>query len=259
MHDDQASRRGTDEVDPHWYRDAFGALYPVLYAHRTVESAGPEARMAAEELALSGRENLLDLACGNGRHLVHLCQHAVCSVGLDYSPELLALAAQNLRPGPAVLLTRGDMRAIPFYEVFDAVTSFFTSFGYFSSDEENGQVAKEVARVLRPGGRFFVDYLNREWVAATLEPESVRSEQGYVIAETRWIDAEMRRVNKCIEVSRDGQAVTELAESVRLYTQEELTGLLAAAGLRVDRVYGGYGREPFGSASPRMILIGKKA
>lgn len=242
-----------------WYEDAFGALYPVLYAHRTVEAAGAEARMAAEELALSGGENLLDLACGNGRHLVHLSEQAGRSVGLDYSPELLALAAGNLGAHLPVLLVRADMRAIPFPETFDAVTSFFTSFGYFFGEEENRQVARELARVLRPQGRFFIDYLNKDHVLETLEPESARSEQGYAIAETRWIDPEGPRVNKRTVVTRGGTPVTELTESVRLYTQDELALLLAEAGLTVDRVYGGYDRAPFGPGTPRMILTGRKA
>ena len=47
--------------------------------------------------------------------------------GLDYSRELLAAARDAL--GPEAALVRGDMRALPFDGVFDAVTGFFTSFG----------------------------------------------------------------------------------------------------------------------------------
>ena len=108
-----------------WHQRSFGALYPVLYAHRNVEAAAPEAAFAAQRLGLRPDDRVLDLCCGNGRHMVHLLRHTPRVVGLDYSPDLLALASEQL--GNSAGLVRGDMRAVPFGAVFDAVTNFFTS------------------------------------------------------------------------------------------------------------------------------------
>ena len=52
----------------------------------------------------------------------------------------------------------GDMLSLPFEREFDAVYSFFTSFGYFG-DDENEQVLAGIARALKPGGRFLLDIL----------------------------------------------------------------------------------------------------
>ena len=239
-----------------WYRRGFNALYPVVYAHRTVEAAEPEAAFAAEQLGLSRSDCVLDLCCGNGRHMVHLARQASTIVGLDYSPDLLALATDNV--GRNAWRVRGDMRALPFGCVFDVVVNFFTSFGYFVSREENLEVVREVARVLKPAGRFFIDYLNPAAVERTLVPESVRDSLGYTIRETRWIDRDKQRVNKTIAVSKDGRTIAESGESVRLYEREELLEFLSEAGLRADRVFGDYAGAEFGDEEPRMILVGHK-
>ena len=47
-------------------------------------------------------------------------------------------------------------------------------------------------------------------------------------------------------------------ESVRMYGREELEGMLAAAGLGVESVYGDYCREEYTHDSPRLILAGRK-
>lgn len=114
-------------IDEHWYKRSFVAQYGVVYAHRSVEAAVREAAFAVSQLVIDGSERVLDLCCGNGRHMGHLLRRTPHVTGLDYSRELLAAARDTL--GPEAALVRGDMRALPFDGVFDAVTSFFTSFG----------------------------------------------------------------------------------------------------------------------------------
>ncbi len=239
-----------------WYQSSFDALYPVVYAHRSLEAAAPEAAFAAEQLDIGADDAVLDLCCGNGRHMVHMRRHAARIAGLDYSADLLCLARGHL--GPDGTLVRADMRSIPFGTVFNAVVSFFTSFGYFPTREENLGVVREVARVLKPQGRFFIDYLNAACVERTLVPESAREYNEYTIRERRWIDTERRRVNKITAVQRGGQRLGEWGESVQLYTEAEFRGLIGDAGLRVDRVFGDYDGGPLGADRPRMIVVGHK-
>ncbi len=266
------------QVPADWYTKTFDALYPVVYAHRSVEAAEPEARFAAEQVRPRPEDSVLDLCCGNGRHMVHLRKRAGRLVGLDYSADLLQIAAQNLdveggesdpsdsadregsrqRPTP-LRLVRADMRFIPFENAFDVVVNFFTSFGYFLSPEENRQVVEGVSAALKPGGRFFIDYVNRAHVERTLVPESTRNQGPYEIRERRWIDAATCRVNKKTHVTREGALVAETGESVRLYTQDEFRGLLAEGGLCMERVFGDYSGALFDETHPRMIVVGRKA
>ena len=239
-----------------WYARSFGMLYPVLYAHRSVEAARPEALFAVDRLGIGPDCTVLDLCCGNGRHMAAVSEYTRHLTGLDYSPHLLALARQQV-PSEAGLV-RGDMRHLPFFSRFDVVLNFFTSFGYFPAREENLSVAREVARVLRPEGRFFIDYLNAAHVRATLVPHSERNAGGYRVLEDRWIDEERRRVNKTTRVIDADREMALFEESVALYEEEEFPGLLREAGLEPEETFGGYDGAPVSPACPRLIVCGRK-
>jgi len=245
-------------IDSEWYETAFDALYPLIYAHRTVEAAAPEVRFAIDRLGLQPEHNVLDLACGNGRHLVHLVDCVACAAGLDYSAELLQIARHQL--GRLGRLVRADMRSLPFSEgAFDAVLNFFTSFGYFPTDAENREVVRGIARVLKPDGVFLLDFLNPPYVESTLVPYSTREEHGFVIDERRWINRANNRINKTTEVKRGGKVVMESGGSVQLYDYSALHALFREAGLQVEAVYGDFDGADLDADQPRMILIGRKA
>jgi SAM-dependent methyltransferase len=101
-------------------------------------------------------EAALDLGCGTGaasRAIRHLC-HSVL-VGVDLSGGMLREARQRWPmdgQGPRLLLCQGDALAIPAGQRFDLVVSF----GMFMHIEPRRlpRMVAEVARVLRPGGRF---------------------------------------------------------------------------------------------------------
>jgi SAM-dependent methyltransferase len=98
----------------------------------------------------------LDVCCGTGAAVAMLrplCRERV--VGLDFSPGMLDVCRRHVAdmPGSApVELIRADALAMPFSAAFDLVVSF-GAFGHILERDEPRFVA-EVARVLRPGGRF---------------------------------------------------------------------------------------------------------
>ncbi len=250
-----ASRQPT--IAPDWYQLSFDSLYPIVYAHRDADSAQREAEFCIEQLGISKSDTVLDLCCGNGRHMMHLAPRARRIVGLDFSAHLLTLARQAANEA---WLVRADMRRQPFASAFDVVANFFTSFGYFLSREDNLRVVREITRSLKPGGRFFIDYINLNWAKAHVEPRSVRFREDYEIREERWIDEQRGRMNKTTRVLLDGRQVSETGESVQLYTLDEMAALLTEGGLRMECAYGDYsGSECCEPSKPRMILIGRKA
>jgi ubiquinone/menaquinone biosynthesis C-methylase UbiE len=98
----------------------------------------------------------LDVCCGTGAGIAllrPLCRGRV--VGLDFSQGMLEVCRQraaDMPGGAPVELVRGDALAMPFTAAFDVVTCF-GAFGHILEKDEPRFVA-EVARVLRPGGRF---------------------------------------------------------------------------------------------------------
>ncbi len=239
--------------DRDWWADWFNEHYLDVYPHRNRESARAEAHAAIEWLRLSAENSVLDLCCGSGRHLYWLFEEGITqSVGLDFSVALLKEARKKISPEP--YLVRGDMRRLPFSGCFDAVLMFFTSFGYFDTDEENSQVLREIIQVLRPGGGYLIDYLNAWKVKATLEAETVRTQGDSTIHEIRRIVDGGRRVKKEIFIKRNGKE-DRYEESLRLYSPPELLAMFEILDCMPDKVYGDFDGSAFRTDSDRVILV----
>lgn len=241
-----------------WYASWFGADYVSLYPHRNAAEAERQVRFLLDRIdGLEPGAPVLDLCCGAGRHTRLLAGSGFRAVGIDLSAALLARANES---GRDYQLVRADMRRLPFGPVFGLVANFFTSFGYFATDDENAGILRAVASVLRPGGRFLVDYLNPDRVQSTLVPLSLdRLPDGREVEQRRSIDEETRRVEKDILIRNAHGRECRYRESVRLYSLEEMSGMIGAAGLVLDSVHGDFAAgAAYGPQAPRMVLIGSR-
>jgi len=238
-----------------WFHEWFGEEYLALYPHRDEREAREAVALYRTFASPVPGDRVLDLACGAGRHLREMRAAGFDAIGLDLSAVLLRAARDE---GADVPLIRGDMRRLPFTaSAFGGLTSFFTSFGYFADPADDREVLAEMSRVLMPGGTFMLDFLNASRVRAELVPEDRR-----VVGEERVI--QRREISGGVVVKRirieplAGGAARGFEERVRLYTCDELVALLAEAKLVVDQPLGDYRGGPFGPASPRLILAGRR-
>lgn len=221
-----------------------------MYPHRDDRDAAQVVRLVASNVELS-EQLILDLGCGPGRHAKHLIEHGARVVGLDLSRPLLDRAV-HATPAPLAVV-RGDMRFLPFAtNSFDAVMSFFTSFGYFESDEENEQVLKNVAEVLVPCGVFVLDYLNAGRLMSDLVPHEETQLGNHNVVIDRRISRDRKFVHKEMNLVDEGR---QFFERVRLFSPDELSRLLQNAGFRVKRRFGDYGGGAMDQDSPRTLLI----
>lgn len=253
-----------------WYSAAFGAFYPVLYGHRDAEEARRCLALLPRLAPLPevGGASVLDLGCGDGRHLEPLAAAGLAVVGLDLSAPLLRAARS--RPGSAPLV-RGDMRTLPFVDGrFAAVLSLFTAFGYFGPDGGDRVVVAGIARVLAPGGHWFLDYLDADRVRADLQegPRTRERAAGPLcVLETRRLEegAVAKDVSLAAVPGREAEAAAlgvgpdgiTYAERVTLYTLAGLDALAAGCGLHRVAGAGGYDGTPLGDGT-RWLLAYRK-
>jgi demethylmenaquinone methyltransferase/2-methoxy-6-polyprenyl-1,4-benzoquinol methylase len=111
------------------------------------------------ELALRPAETVLELGFGTGNEILDLASGVGAQGhvhGIDISPGMLRVAERKVaqaQPSAAIDLRVADARKLPFPDAtFDAVYSSFTL--ELFPPEDIGLVLHEVARVLRPDGRF---------------------------------------------------------------------------------------------------------
>jgi demethylmenaquinone methyltransferase / 2-methoxy-6-polyprenyl-1,4-benzoquinol methylase len=131
-------------------------------------------RNLAVKRCLQGRPSrVLDLCCGTGDLAARLARAAPAGmeiIGLDYSPQMLAVARRKLTqatPDRAVELIEGSAAQMPFADgEFDVVNIAFAFRNLTWRNPLRDGALAEVRRVLRPGGRFVVVETSQPALAA---------------------------------------------------------------------------------------------
>lgn len=144
---------------------------------------------------LPGREGLrlLDAGCGTGYNLLELGRLGRAT-GVDLSTDALAFCRAR-----GVRALRASVLALPFADAtFDAVTSFDVLYHAWVSDDR--AAARELARVLRPGGALLVRVpaLRALWGAHDTEVQSRhRYTKGELVALLEGAGLRVRRASYC--------------------------------------------------------------
>ncbi len=238
-----------------WYEEHFQEDYLKIYAHRNETKAGAELNKLLEFIPNKVGQKALDLCCGQGRHSRWLARHGFHVVGIDLSTVLLQNAIEFTNDLP-VSYMRADVRNVPFIEEMDLVVNLFTSFGYFTDDDENEEVFTQVSKALKNEGYFLFDYLNPTYVRNNLVPESSSVNGNLLIKEKRQIDNSY--VKKQI-IIQEGSSIREYTEQVKLYELDQLMIMLERNKLKILHVFGDYDVEKYDKlSSPRIIILAQK-
>jgi ubiquinone/menaquinone biosynthesis C-methylase UbiE len=247
---------------PHW-GDAY---YGELYADSVRDLLSPrlsalEAEVIAALLALGPRDRVLDCACGEGRHARVLAPRVGALVGIDRSSDYLRRAAS---PSLPARYARADVRALPFATgAFDAAYSWYASLFMFD-DATNAACLRELARVVRPGGRLLVHHANPLRLALAPHDEAARDLPGGGRVEEvsdfdgrTGVDRSVRRL-----VRGDGTVVAAAAE-LRYYSPAEWESLSRTAGLTIVEITttpraGERPPGPIGPDAPDLVVLLEK-
>ncbi|TCK19894.1 class I SAM-dependent methyltransferase [Pseudonocardia endophytica] len=113
----------------------------------------------------------LDAACGTGRHTAALLDRGHEVIGVDRSPDMLAVARDKI---PAAEFRGGDLSALPLPDNEIDVVVCGLALAHLP---DLAPAMREFARVLRPGGRLVVSDMHHESVLRSSVP-TVRDGDG---------------------------------------------------------------------------------
>jgi ubiquinone/menaquinone biosynthesis C-methylase UbiE len=236
-----------------------------LRVHATAEPRDEARRQALAAATLTGcppAGDLLDVACGFGRHAVPLAGAGFRVTGVDRSTPLLEearrRAAEDDGAGAAPALVQADYRELPFADAsFDAALNLYTSLG-FLGDEDDTNVLAEIARVLRPGGRLVIETLHRDLLVRTFQERGWELlGAGRMLLEQRTFDpvAGVAQTTQTL-IDKDGDRDSRTFQ-IRVYTATELVAMLRAAGFEKATCHGDLDGAPFSTAS-RLVIVARR-
>ncbi|MGL1935882.1 MAG: class I SAM-dependent methyltransferase [Fibrobacterales bacterium] len=239
-----------------WFERWFQEEYDNIYVNRNDQQATDQVAALLNYLELPKGASIIDIGCGKARHLKELLNNNMSAVGIDLSHYLLK-RAQELSL-PAILpIARADMRDLPFPKgSFDLACSFFTSFGYFETREENFALLGYFADMVKPGGYIFLDLMNKDAVLETLPKKDTQVIDGKIVTQDRTFTGGC--VCKEITIEYAPDRVEKYHERVMVFEQEDLYDLFKSVNLSVQTIFGDEQGNPFTQDSPRMSFVLKK-
>ncbi|MEV1172551.1 class I SAM-dependent methyltransferase [Nonomuraea sp. NPDC049784] len=223
--------------------EAFANEYEEWSAHMVADVA------FYVDLARETDGPLVELAIGNGRVAISVARETGRRViGVDASATMLEQARiRAAQEGVELDLREGDMRDLTLDEPAALIYCPFRSLQHLPTWADRRRTFERVAASLLPEGRFAWNAIAFDHhIAARLDGER---EERPVPHTTRFAVGDNR-----IDIVLDDGATS----SSWWATKNEWLGLIDVAGLELEALYGGFGREPFTEDSREYVFIARR-
>ena len=220
-----------------WWRTLFNAMYLRTDGDMVENPAITENEIDAllKAISLEKDAQILDLCCGQGRHLLALAKRGFSNLaGVDRSRYLIRLARRRARKeGFDIDLSEGDarkFRADP--QSFDCVTMLGNSFGFFERESDDVEVLNSILRVLKSNGALYLDLADGSWLKENFEKRSWEwIDQNQFVCRERTLSSDGRRlVSREVVTHAEQGVIADQFYAERLYTREQIKVLLERAG-----------------------------
>jgi 2-polyprenyl-3-methyl-5-hydroxy-6-metoxy-1,4-benzoquinol methylase len=258
LENDMGSAATQAAIDPQWYKKIWTLdIRDMSWTERTAHQVA----FLVDVLRLRGRERVLDLACGFGRHALALARRGHPVVGVDITPAYVEEARRQARQEnlDAEFLC-ADLRDVAYRNEFDVVLNLADgAIGYLEDDAENDKIFDRIAAALVPGGVHLMEvcsgayarkhFPRRHWEAGS---------HALSLADFDW-DERTSRMTYVGHTFRYGEVLAppqgKAATSTRLYTVDELRERFESRGMRVQAVFGDYDRGVPASDDRLSLLV----
>ena len=238
-----------------WFASWFDSpYYHILYKNRDEQEANNFITKLGNYLQINAHHQILDLACGKGRHAIQLSKYGANTYGVDLSANSIAEA--NKFATDKLHFAEHDMRNVFKSNYFSHVFNLFTSFGYFDTENENIQMLQSIHQMLIDEGILVIDFFNSKKVIDQMKAHEKKVIDGILFTlEKSIIDG---KIIKKISFSDQGKDY-EFYEKVQLFSKDEIVAMLTACNFKISAIFGNYSLDLFDeTTADRLIVIAEK-
>jgi len=233
-----------------WFLPIARFLGPAYLRNAFTKGTEQEVGFLMDALALEPGQRVLDVGCGPGRHSLALARRGIHVVGVDLSPDFVALAREAAAAErlPATF-EELDVRDLEFEAEFDAAICLCQGgFGLLGGHDDAGVIGR-IVRAVRHGSGIAVSAFS-SYFAVRFQ------EEGEGFDPATGLHHEVATVRDEVGDEREFEVWTTC------FTARELALLAEAAGVRVEGVYGvtpgAYRAAPPALDQPELLLIGRR-
>jgi len=239
-----------EQLDQHWYADWFDTpYYHILYKNRDYSEAKKFIKNLADHMQLPKNAEVLDIACGRGRHSLYLNKLGFKVTGIDLSRNNIKYARQfeNNR-----LKFKVHDMCQPMSFTFDAVFNLFTSFGYFDTDQENFNAINAMKANMKSGACGVIDFMNCQREIKHLKPYHEVEVDQILFKIEKWSDDDYiyKKIN-----FEDEDGKHTYVERVKILNLNHFQQFFAEAGLQQKAIFGNYDLDDFDEDNAQRLIL----
>lgn len=203
--------------------------YEIAFSFRDIPREVDVLEGAARRFAEIPVKTFLEIGCGNSPHMEELTGRGYDFIGIDTSDEMLTYSKEKARKrGTHARFLKANMVD---FRIDRAVDFAFVMLGslYVKNSEELATHFDAVARTLRPGGLYLLDWCVRFDIQDFSE-DSWEVEKNGVVVKARFVSRVLDKAeqlyeeSECLEVLKDGtvKKVEETSVKRVIFPQEFL-------------------------------------
>ncbi len=223
----------------------YAQYYDLLYQDKDYSG---EARFVARLLGRClgkpvEQTEILDLACGTGRHSQELAGMGYRVEGSDLSADMVAVASDRAESlGLSIRFYNESFQSCNRIDRrYDAVIAMFSAIDYLTDYSDIKRSLRNIRGLLREGGVFVFDFWNGNAVLKSCSPTRVRRVQKGDQAVIRISNTSLDTISQIATIKfnfmllKAGSIIREFSEvhPIRYFFPQEMMDLLAANGFEV--------------------------
>ena len=244
-----------------WNKDFFNQLYYELFMYRDKDKVDFETEIIRQLTKLSPQSKIGDFCCGVGDILKSFEDKGYQTYGVDFSTDYVNIAHKKYQQKNVV---HGNALTYDFKQQFDLTINWFSSFGYFS-EEQNILLLENMYKHTKIGGKIIIELFNSYDVIRNFKEqfEYTKEYQGKTIYITRnsKLDLNQRRLEQLWSFKMNNDIKTMNTSNHFYFIDELITKLQSVCFKNIDCYERPETDLIFKEAtifSKRLIFIGEK-
>ncbi len=134
------------------YKD-LANYYDLIYSYKNYKKESDKLIELIDKNKKSNGKELLEVACGTGKHLQYFSKRFKCT-GIDINKEVLAIAWHKLKE---VMFHHASMINFNLNKEFDVITCLFSSIGYVKTYDNLKRTISNFSKHLKVGGVVIIE------------------------------------------------------------------------------------------------------
>ncbi len=131
----------------------FADIYDLIYSFKDYKKEVKKIKKLIKKYKSTDGSELLDVACGTGKHLQYFKDSFICT-GVDINEGILNVAKKKVK---GVIFKQADMVNFDLNNKFDVIISLFSSIGYVKTYDNLEKTIVNFANHLKQGGVLIIE------------------------------------------------------------------------------------------------------